>query len=325
MRRHDDAVRGSEHVADRGLLAEHVDRGAGDHAALDRLVQRLLVHERAARGVDEVGARLHARELLAADQPARLLVQRGVQRHEVGLLQQRLERDQLDADRGGALAGDERVVGDDAHLEGARTLGHARADAPEADDAERVPGQFDALQLAALPAALAQRGVALRHVARDGEQQRQRVLDGGDGVGQWRVDDDHAARRRRLEVDVVDAHPGAADHRELRGGLDHALGDAGLAAHDDAGHVGHGCDEFVLAQTRADYGVVAFSQARDALFGDLVGNEDGRHRAASRALGRPSRSPPPRGRGRASRGCRAALQARRARPPRSYSRGGRSG
>ena len=285
MRRDDDALRGRQHVADRRLFAEDVDGGPGDHAALDRLVQRLLVHERPARGIHEVGARLHARELRAADQAARLLVQRRVQRHEVGLLQQRLERDQLDADRGRALVGDERVVGDHAHLEGARTLRHPRADAPEADDAERVPGQLDALQLAALPAALAQRGVPLRHVAGDGEQQREGVLDGGDGVGQRRVDDDHPTRRRRLEVDVVDADPGAPDHRELRGGLDDALGDAGLAAHDDAGHVGDGFDELVLAEAGADYGVVALAQAGDALLGDLVRDEDGRHRAASRGAG----------------------------------------
>ena len=178
---------------------------------------------------------------------------------------------------------------DDAHLEGARALGHARADAPEANHAERVPGQLDALQPAALPAPLAQRGMALRHVARDREQHREGVLDGGHGVGQRRVDDDDAARRRRLEVDVVDADAGAANHLELRGGLDHARGHLGLAAHDDAGHLGDGLDEFVLAQAGADDGVVTFPQALDALFGDLVGDEDGRHRAGPR---RSARYPP---------------------------------
>ena len=49
------------------LLLEHVERGAGDAPAAQRLDQRGLVDDRPARHVDEVRGRLHPRELRRAD------------------------------------------------------------------------------------------------------------------------------------------------------------------------------------------------------------------------------------------------------------------
>ena len=60
---------------------------------LQRLGQRLLVHQRAAGRVDEHGRPLHLLELLGAEHAARLLVQVGVDRDEVRLAQQRVEID----------------------------------------------------------------------------------------------------------------------------------------------------------------------------------------------------------------------------------------
>ena len=50
------------------LLSEDVQRGAPEPAVLEHLDQRILVHDRAARRVDQQGGRLHPRESLAADQ-----------------------------------------------------------------------------------------------------------------------------------------------------------------------------------------------------------------------------------------------------------------
>ena len=52
----------------------------------------------------------------------------------------------------------------------------------------------------------------LRDVARERDEQADRVLGGGDDGRLGRVRDDDAAARGGLDVDVVDTDAGAADH-----------------------------------------------------------------------------------------------------------------
>ena len=95
-----------------------------------------------------------------------------------------------------ALGADERVEGEHAHAEAPRALGDELADAPEAEDAERLLVQLDAGVFRAIPFAFVQRLVRLGDVAGEREQQRQRVLGGGDDVrlrARWR-------RRSRARV-----------------------------------------------------------------------------------------------------------------------------
>ena len=111
-----------------------------------------------------------------------------------------VEAEQLDAHLLGAVLGHERVVRHEAHAEALGPVGDQLADAAEADDAERLVGEFDALPAAALPATVDERGVGLRHVAGRRQQQRHRVLGGRDDVALRGVDHHHAAaggRRRR--------------------------------------------------------------------------------------------------------------------------------
>ena len=56
----------------------------GDLACCERVRQRSLVMDEAARRADEIGMRLHQRILRRADHPARLVRQRAVHRHHVG-------------------------------------------------------------------------------------------------------------------------------------------------------------------------------------------------------------------------------------------------
>ena len=58
-------------------------------------------------------------------------------------------------------------------------------------------------------------GVGLRNVARHGQHQRQRVLGHRDGVAAGRVHHQHAGRGGGVQIDVVHAHAGAADHAQL--------------------------------------------------------------------------------------------------------------
>ena len=119
----------------------------------------------------------------------------------------------------------ERVVGDDAHAERAGPLGHELADAAEADDAEHLVGQLDALPLRALPPARRRARVGLGDVAGLREQQRHRVLGGREDVRLRRVDDHHAPAGGRLDVDVVEPDAGPADDDEVGAGLEHLGGD----------------------------------------------------------------------------------------------------
>ena len=92
----------------------------------------------------------------------------------------------------GGRVGHVGVVGDDLHAEGGGPGGHEPADLAEADDAERLVGQLDALPLRALPAPVDQRGVGLGDVAGLGQQHGHGVLGGGEDVRLRRVDHHHA-------------------------------------------------------------------------------------------------------------------------------------
>ena len=197
------------------LAVEHVEGGAGDHAVADGVGERRLVDDAAAGHVDHAQRRLGLEQQVATDQARRLGRLRQVDGEEVGLGDDLVERQQLDTDLAGPLGRHERVVGDEPHPEAACPVGDELADAPEADDAERLVGQLDALPPGPLPAPGDQRGVGLRHVARLGEQQRHRVLGGRDDVALRGVDDHHAPRRGGVDVDVVEPDAGPADDQQV--------------------------------------------------------------------------------------------------------------
>ena len=194
-------------------------------AVADGVGERGLVDDAAAGDVDDAQRRLGLEQQVAADEARRLGRLRQVDREEVGLGDDLVERQQLDAELAAALGRHERVVGDEAHAEAAGPVGDELADAAEADDAERLVGQLDALPPAALPAPGDERRVGLRHVAGLGEQQRHRVLGGRDDVALRGVDDHHAAAGGGVDVDVVEADAGPADDEQVAAGGEHVVGD----------------------------------------------------------------------------------------------------
>ena len=115
------------------LLCEDVERGARQVARAQRLDERGLVDERAARGVDEQRTGTQQRQALAVDQAARRGRDRQVQADDVGHGERGLDRlGLLGAQLGDALRGHVRVVGDRPHPERARARGDQSADAAEA-------------------------------------------------------------------------------------------------------------------------------------------------------------------------------------------------
>ena len=111
-----------------------------------RVGQRGLVDDAAAGRVDDPQRRLRVREQVGRDQAHRVGRLREVDREEVGLADEVLERgDERHAELPGAVGTHVRVEGHELHAERQRALGDEHADAAEADDAERLAVELDAL------------------------------------------------------------------------------------------------------------------------------------------------------------------------------------
>ena len=98
---------------------------------------------RTAGRVDEVGARFMRAKASRSMKPRRLRRHAGVQGDDVGLRQQCVERDVLDAV--GVVLGAELDIGvgdEDAAAEGLQQPHHPRADGAVADDADGHLGEF---------------------------------------------------------------------------------------------------------------------------------------------------------------------------------------
>ncbi len=85
--------------------------------------------------------------------------------------------------------------------------------------------------------------MGLRDGARGGERHRDRVLGGGADVPLGRVRDDHAVFGGGVDIDVVDADPGAPDDDEVGRGLEDRLTHVGPGANDERVDVRDGVEE----------------------------------------------------------------------------------
>ncbi len=114
----------------------------------------------------------------------------------------------------------------DGKPERAGAARHRLADAPHADDAQRLaadPVAEHPARAPAGPSARADQLLALRQPARDRHDQRHGHVGGILGQDARRVGDDDAARPRRAQVDMVHARAEIGDQPEPRaGGGEHA-------------------------------------------------------------------------------------------------------
>src|ERR1700730_7358588 len=152
VRAHDDVVALEEAaVRGHGLLLEDVDPRRADLAALETGQEGVLVLDLAAGGIDEDHAVLHLRDRLRVDHVVRLGRMRRVARDDVGGPEDGGHVGHgLDAAIPELFGGHVLVVGDHAHPEGARRLGHAPPDVAHADDAERLAVHLEQALRAAL-------------------------------------------------------------------------------------------------------------------------------------------------------------------------------
>ena len=213
-----------------------VQRGGGDLARIERGQEVVFDHDFAAGAIDHADLGFHLGEGAGIEHAVRLVGDRQVDGDEIGIAVNVVEvRDEREAERFGALLGEEGVVGQDVHAEGQGAAGDLAADAAHAEDAEGLAHQLDALELLAIPFAGRHRGVGLGHLARQAQNQGEGKLGGRDGVAAGRIHDHHAALSGGLDIHVVHSHAGAADDPQLGRGLDDAARHLGLGAH----HHGH--------------------------------------------------------------------------------------
>ena len=131
-----------QRVGCRRLLDEDVEGRAGDMTAVQGRAQGTFVDETAAGAIDDAHALLRLRQIFRRQNVARLRRQRSMKGDEVGARQQIVQFELLDADLGGALGAEERIEGDDPHLQSEAARGDDRADIPATDDAKRLAGQL---------------------------------------------------------------------------------------------------------------------------------------------------------------------------------------
>ena len=191
-------------------------------------------------------------------------------------------RGRLDAELAEAIGRHERVVRDDAHAEPERATCDLAADPPEPEHAECLPGELDSREARPIPATRRQRGVCLRHVASEREEERDRMLGGRVDGRLGCVRDDDAAAGRGLDVDVVDPDACPPDHLEARGSVDERR----VELRRRADH-----DRVEVADDRREIGLGVLddvetpSKKLEAGVGDRLANENaslGQTRAASR-------------------------------------------
>ena len=272
MRRHDDVLE-LEQLAGVRLGREDVERGARDLAVTGRPAASALSSTSSPRAALTIRTPSRICAIASASTKLRVSSVSGrcrVRNSAAAKTSAGVSR-ALRAELAEALRGDERVVADDAHAEAEGAAGDLLADPPEAEHAERLVRELDPAPARALPAAVLERRVRLRDVARERDEQPDRVLGGGDDGRVGRVRDDDPAARRRLDVDVVDADAGAADHLQPLGALDQVGGQLRRRADHDRVVA---ADDLGERRVAVLVDVEARAQQLDAGGGDRLPDED---------------------------------------------------
>ena len=235
--RGEDDVRGREQgiVGCGWFSGKHVHPGSRDRGCLQGRSESRLVDDPAAGDIEHARRLLHQRQFAAADQAPGLGTERHVDGEEVHPREQFVEAGRgFEAELGSLGGGDERIEGDDLHVERGGAAGDLAADPAEPDNAERLARQLRADELAAVPAAGLHRRIRRRDLPRQGKQQSDRVFRGGNGVPARRVHDHDALAGGGRHVNVVDADAGPGDGPQLAGVRQHLGRDLSLRADNDS-------------------------------------------------------------------------------------------
>ena len=248
MRRRDEIIQFQQRRFRIGFSLEDIERGAGNLAAFQALVQIVFVDDAAARAIQNAHAVSHPGNGVLVDQVASVFGKRHVNGDEVGLPEDLLKIDQFETAREMRIRIDVRIVSNDVHAHGLALARDFTADAAEANDAQGLSCQLHTLELRFFPLPVLQRLIRLRNVAREGEQHRDRVFCSGCRRSARRVHDKDATFGGGIEIDIVHTDAGAADDPEAFCFLDEFPIHSCAAANDDALRIGDDVQQFL-----ADY------------------------------------------------------------------------
>ncbi len=211
---------------------------------------------------------------LVADQAKGFLGLGKVDRDEVTLSQQLVQRDHPDTQLSSASWAHERVIGNQVDAESAQPLSHQQTDAAEPDNADRLVRQLDAAVLGTLPFRVPQRLVSGADVAGTGQQKTHGELGGAHDVGRRRIDDHHATLGGGGNVDVVQAYTRPGDDLEVVGRGQRLSIDLGRGSNEDGVHFGDRRQQLgpVGPVTVSDLEIR--SQRLNGRGGQFFGNED---------------------------------------------------
>ena len=115
----------------------------------------------------------------------------------------------------GFFLAEERIKGDDLHLQTTCAVTHDAPDVTGTDHAQCFGGQFNTHELGLFPFPCMCRCRGFGDLTSNREHHRDRMFCCGDHVAKGGVHNDHALFRRGLFVNVIDADPCAADDLEL--------------------------------------------------------------------------------------------------------------
>ena len=144
-----------------------------------------------------------------------------------------------------------------------------------ADQAQGLEAELGAHEAVLLPLAGLGRGVGVGHLAGDREHQGDRMLGRGDGVAERRVHHHNAMRRRRLQVDIVDADAGAADDLELLCRFEYFGGDLSRRTDGEPVILANDLEQFLLGKPGLHIGFdTAFFENGNCGGGQFVGDQN---------------------------------------------------
>ena len=246
MRGGDEVGRAEQRRGLGGFFQEHIERGAGDVAAVEQFLEGHFVDQAAAGAIDDADARLALQQIFAAEDVAGAVGERRVQADEIGPGQQFIQRHLGHAHVLGAFRGEERIEGDHLHLQAQGAIGNDAADVAGADEAQRFCRHFDAHEAVLFPLAGLGGGIGLGQLAGQRKHKRDGVFGGGDAVAERRVHHDDAECGSGRDIDIVHPYAGAAHHLQIGGGGEHLLGDLGRGTDGEAIIIADDLDQLVF-------------------------------------------------------------------------------
>ena len=254
------------------FVGEHIQRGARQPVAFQCCQQGVIIYQLPPRHINQTRAGLHQRQPGPGNQMMGAGSEGRVQGNKIGLRQQFLQRHHGNAQPGCQVGGDEGVVGDKAHPESGGAARHFGTDPPQPDDAQGFVADFNAHKSGTPPFPGLHGGVSLRHIARQRQHQRHRMLGGGHGVADGRVDHGDAGAGGGIQVNVVHADAGPGHHFKAASGGNDRFGNPSFAADDQGIILADGGDQLVRGEAAPHIHRRLLLQQADAFGGHIVGD-----------------------------------------------------